>query len=121
MVVCAYVGDIKPEASIHLLSRPEHILPKCTSFSSVESDQSEGQAKNGMLTRAGTMSEGALVRKDSNKSVSRPKSEIPVGYGGRELEASFEVSELHWCNIMLRRQWAIEMRNQSCKLPFVGK
>lgn len=92
----------KAESSIHLLSRPEHMLPKCTSFSSVESDQSEGLgSRSGMLTRAGTMSEGALYRKDSSQMNSRPKSEIPLG--GRELETSFEVSQCTYIVRKLRR------------------
>lgn len=90
---CACID--KPEtSSIHLLSRPEHMLPKCTSFSSVESDQSEGSARSGVLSRVGTMSEGAgaLYRKEVNRSHPRPKSEITPGGMHKELEASFEVS-----------------------------
>ena len=88
-----YVCIDKPEASnIHLLSRPEHMIPKCTSFSSVDSDQSEGSARSGVLSRAGTMSEGPPYRKDINRSHPRPKSEITPGSMHKELEASFEVS-----------------------------
>lgn len=75
------------------MSRPEHFLTKCTSFSSVESDQSEGLGnRNGVLLRAGTMSEGVLSHKDRHGNNSRPKSEIPQGGSCRELETSFEVS-----------------------------
>ena len=88
-----FTTGLKSDGSIHLLSRPELMIPKCTSFSSVESDQSDSHgSRSGMLTRAGTMSESALHRKESGRTTSRPKSEIPLGVGGRELEASFEVS-----------------------------
>ena len=84
----------EPEASsIHLLSRPEHMLTKCMSFSSVDSDQSEAGSRNGLLSRAGTMSEGAVCRRDiTGRDKMRPMSEIPQGVRHKELEASFEVS-----------------------------
>lgn len=67
------------------------MLTKCTSFSSVESDVSETGSRNGLLSRAGTMSEGAICRKDVNRTKLRPMSEIPQGLHSKELEASFEV------------------------------
>ncbi len=65
----------------------------------MESDQSEGQSsRNVGISRAGTMSEGAnTYRKDNSKIFARPKSEIPLGVGNRELETSFEVSQGFRC------------------------
>ena len=68
------------------------MLTKCMSFSSVESDQSEPGSRNGLLSRAGTMSEGAVSRIDVSRNKLRPKSELPQGIHTKELEASFEVS-----------------------------
>ena len=68
------------------------MLIKCTSVSSMDSDQSEG-SRTGVLARAGTMSEGALLRKDKSRSDTRPKSEIPKGLH-KEFESSFEVRKL---------------------------
>lgn len=83
------------DSSVNLLSRPEHMLVKCTSFSSVESDQSEGN-RAALLSRAGTMTEGALIRKDKGKTETRPKSEMIIKGAQKDLEASFEVSGILW-------------------------
>ena len=87
---CLVSKDTEVDASVQLLSRPEHMLIKCTSFSSVESDLSEG-SRNGLHSRAGTMSEGNFHRRERIRN-DRPKSEIPISGLHKELEASFEVS-----------------------------
>ena len=69
---------------------------RTTSFSSMESDQSEMVGDgNGTFLNTGTLGEGVVQRQDKvNKSTRsvRPKSAVPLTGSYKELETSFEVS-----------------------------
>lgn len=59
----------------------------------MESDQNEGLgSRNGVHSRAGTVSEAGYRKDKASINRMRPKSEVLQGANSKELETSFEVS-----------------------------